>query len=165
MTGAKPRGLAAVPPGGMAAPPAMTEAQLDRLVVDYARWRRVYPYHTRDSRGSARGFPDWVLVGPGGILYREDKSVAGTLTVDQRAWGAVIVTGGGNWSVWRPGDWHSGRIRREIDAIAEPVEDRAELVEAVALMLATQLGDDQGAVTGLAELVVGMVLAARAVAP
>jgi hypothetical protein len=141
----------------------MTEAQLDRLVFDYARWRKVYAYHTRDSRGSARGFPDWVLVGPGGILYRENKTASGRVTVDQRAWGMALVAAGGNWSVWREADWHAGRIRREIDQIANVPEDQAardELVAAVAILLATHLGD-QAAAAEVAELVVGMVLAAR----
>jgi hypothetical protein len=145
----------------------MTEAHLDQAVKDLARWLRLYAYHTRDSRGSARGFPDWVIAGPGGILYREDKSDTGTLSPDQRAWGVALVAAGGNWSVWRPGDWRSGRVRREMEALAEPAADRAGLIREVAVALAVQFGADDTAaeVENVASLVVGMVLSARTVAP
>lgn len=118
MTRANGRRLAPVPPEGPGAAPRMTEAQLQQAITDLARWLRLYVYHTRDSRGSARGFPDLVIVGPHGILWRELKSDSGNLAVDQRAWGRALVRAGAGWSVWRPADWHSGRVRRELEALA-----------------------------------------------
>lgn len=111
------RKLASVPPGGPGPAPRMTEAQLQQAITDLCRYLGLYVYHTRDSRGSARGFPDLVIAGCAGIAYRELKSDTGTITVDQRAWGRVLADAGGNWSVWRPGEWHSGRIRRELFAL------------------------------------------------
>lgn len=121
MTATRPRGtLAAVPSSGAVAV-RMSEADLDRNVKQLAGWLKLYAYHTRDSRGSARGFPDWVICGPGGVLFRECKSLTGTLSPDQRAWcnalGPVADV-----SVWRPEDWHNGRIRRELEAIAHHAE-------------------------------------------
>jgi hypothetical protein len=101
----------------LAAAPRMTEAQLQQSITDLCRYLALYVYHTRDSRGSARGFPDLVIVGPCGILWRELKSDTGTITPDQRAWGRAIDGAAGNWSVWRPSEWHSGRIRRELFAL------------------------------------------------
>lgn len=51
------------------------------------------------------GFPDLTLVKPGvGILYRELKSEKGRLNANQEAWGRLIQSAGGDWSVWRPSD-------------------------------------------------------------
>lgn len=118
MTSPVPRRLASVPHGGPGPAPRMTEAQLQQAITDLCRYLALYVYHTHDSRRSARGFPDLVIAGPGGIAYRELKSDTGALTVDQRAWGRVLADAGGNWSVWRPGEWHSGRVPRELFALA-----------------------------------------------
>jgi hypothetical protein len=97
----------------------MSEADLDRNIKQLAAWLRLYAYHTHDSRRSPRGFPDWVIAGPGGVIFRECKSLTGTLTVDQRAWLRALASARADVSVWRPGDWHNGRIRRELERLAE----------------------------------------------
>lgn len=66
-----------------------TEAEFTRLVLKIARskgWER--RYHVRDSRGSAPGFPDWVLVHTGQrrVLFLELKGWAGTASEAQREW-------------------------------------------------------------------------------
>jgi hypothetical protein len=99
----------------------MTEEQLQQAITDLARWLRLYVYHTRDSRGSAHGFPDLVLVGPAGVAFAELKSDTGTVSIDQKAWGNALVNAGQLWEVWRPADWHSGRVRRALYRLAGQV--------------------------------------------
>jgi hypothetical protein len=94
----------------------MSEAELQDLVADLCEQLGLAHYHTHDSRRSAPGFPDSVIIGTA-ILYRELKSRAGTLSVDQRRWGAKINRAGGNWQVWRPAEWESGLIVRQLAEI------------------------------------------------
>ena len=65
-------------------------------------------YHTRDSRGSERGFPDLVLCRPsdGRLLIVELKSATGKASEEQRAWldGLATVRQFGS-GLWRPRDW------------------------------------------------------------
>jgi hypothetical protein len=67
--------------------------------------------------GSSRGFPDWVIAGPGGTLFREAKSADGTISRYQAAWGVALQEAGNDYGVWRPADLESGRIAAELDAI------------------------------------------------
>lgn len=73
------------------------------------------------------GFPDLVLIGWNGALFRELKSRAGILSSSQRRWrdrlaGNHFHTARGDvpvWDVWRdPVDRISGRIGHELAAIA-----------------------------------------------
>ena len=61
-------------------------------------------YHTYDSRRSAPGFPDLVLVRER-ILFAELKTEAGRTTPAQTAWRNAILAAAGEHYVWRPGDW------------------------------------------------------------
>lgn len=101
----------------MAAPAvAMTEADLMAAVLELCQLRRVLVYHTHDSHRSQPGFPDLVIAGSKGVLFRELKSDGGRLTKEQAKW---LVTLGitGNAATWRPGDLTSGRIAAEIAAV------------------------------------------------
>jgi hypothetical protein len=84
----------------------LTEREWQAQVLawaDRAAWR---VYHTADSRRSAAGFPDLVLVKPGyPVIFAELKTVSGRLSLMQRIWleelGAcpgVLVR------VWKPSD-------------------------------------------------------------
>lgn len=75
--------------------------------------------HFPDSRRALgeRGFPDLVIAGRGGTLYREIKAAGDKVTADQWRWAGYLVSGGQNWAVWRPADLSSGRIENEIAAI------------------------------------------------
>ena len=71
------------------APWTPTEAEFTRLFLKIARakgWTR--RYHTRDSRGSGRGFPDWVLVNrpQRRLMFVELKGFAGKASDEQREW-------------------------------------------------------------------------------
>lgn len=94
----------------------MTEAELQDLVADLCAQLGLAHHHEKDSRRSAPGFPDSLIVGTA-ILYRELKSQDGVLTVDQRRWGAKLSRAGGNWQVWRPAEWESGLIMRQLTEI------------------------------------------------
>lgn len=82
---------------------AMTEAQLLEIVVNAAEmggWRH---YHTHDSRRSAPGFPDLVLVRSPEVLWRELKTTAGRVTAEQHAWIADLQDAGQDAEIVRPG--------------------------------------------------------------
>lgn len=81
-------------------------------------------YHTHDSRHSAAGFPDLVLVGRGRLLFIEVKSATGKLTTPQLAWYAGLLDVGAEAYVWRPADWKSGTIERILKNADEHEEER-----------------------------------------
>lgn len=97
---------------------AMTETQLEDHVRALCADLGVLRFHVRNSRGMAAGWPDDVLVGAQGILYRELKSEHGVLSAEQREVGEAIRRGRGNWRVWRPSDLVAGRIAAELTEIA-----------------------------------------------
>lgn len=69
-------------------------------------WRA---YHTHDSRHSAAGFPDLVLVRER-IVYAELKTTKGKLSPSQAAWMEALRAAGGEVYLWRPCCWNSGEI-------------------------------------------------------
>lgn len=114
------------PGRGLQAPryaPSMSEAELDRaiwrIVLDLAPWG-LLGYHTRDSRRSAPGFPDWVFTGRRGVMFRESKTAKGKLSPEQQTWLAGLKTAGADMDVWRPDDLRQGRIARELADLAGP---------------------------------------------
>lgn len=81
----------------------MTEAQFQSTVIEMAKalgWRT---YHTHDSRRSAPGFPDLVLVRDR-IVYLELKTATGKVSHDQADWIAALTAAGGTALVVRPQD-------------------------------------------------------------
>ena len=81
----------------------------------------LYAYHAADSRRSwGAGFPDLVIAGPRGILFREAKTENGALTRGQKLWGYRLAESGGDWQVWKPrdlrplGPGHPGTIQRQL---------------------------------------------------
>lgn len=102
----------------------MTERQLQQSVTDLCRVFHLLCYHTRDSRGSAAGFPDLVITGPRGIIFAELKTAHGKTTIEQRCWEAGIREAGGSYALWRPAHWHSGEIREALAALCARAPDR-----------------------------------------
>ena len=82
----------------------LTEKDFLAQVVRLARLLGWLAYHTHDSRRSAAGFPDLVLVRPGRLLFAELK-VRSTLTTDQEAWLAALAAAGAEVFVWTPDQW------------------------------------------------------------
>lgn len=104
------------------------------VVIKYAQLRGWMHYHTHDSRRSAEGFPDLVLVRGDQLIFAELKSEKGKTTPAQDTWlmalenvattshqqaGAILEEWGGVGSepcshapvlhvfIWRPSDWTS----------------------------------------------------------
>ncbi len=94
--------------------PDSLDAHVRRLMADLG----LFGYHTRNSKGSAAGWPDWVIIGRGAILYRELKAEHGSLSPEQRRVGDLITRAGGNWRVWRPRDLLDGQIAKELTELA-----------------------------------------------
>ena len=90
---------------------SMSEAAFQVQVITLARsmgWRE---YHTYDSRRSAAGFPDLVLVHPKrGLLFRELKTAKGRVSKAQDEWILDLATAGADVDVWRPADLFNGVI-------------------------------------------------------
>ena len=96
----------------------MTEAELLERVLAEADRRGIYVLHIPDSRRvmGVAGFPDLLLAGPCGILFRELKSLHGPVSPAQRRWLAALRASGQDARVWRPGDWPD-EICRQLVAI------------------------------------------------
>lgn len=112
---------------------AMSEDDLLRAVLDMARVLGVRSAHFRPARikrgdgswawvtpvqGDGKGYPDITLAGRSGVLFRELKSDTGTLEPDQQVWASALAAAGADFAVWRPEDLRSGRIERELRAVA-----------------------------------------------
>lgn len=94
----------------------MTEAQLQTGVIRLAKALGWEVYHTHDSRGSQKGFPDLVLwhVEQGRILYRELKTTKGKLTAEQRTVLLALRAAGGDVDVWRPIDYLDDTVLHQL---------------------------------------------------
>jgi hypothetical protein len=110
----------------------MTERQFQEQVLQLATLYRWRSYHTHDSRHSAAGFPDLVLIRPPELIFAELKSDTGRLSAEQGDWledlGAIAdgmsaletVTGLAiDVYVWRPKDFDPIQAR-----LARPVRSR-----------------------------------------
>ena len=93
----------------------MTEGVLQEKVIRLARSLGWLVYHTHDSRRSVKGFPDLVLVHPRrGVLWRELKTMKGRLTAEQTEWLTELGAAGQDAKVWRPDQWVSDEIAKEL---------------------------------------------------
>ena len=93
--------------------PDSLDAHVRRMFKDLG----LMAYHTRTSVGSAKGFPDWTIVGIR-VMFRELKTQRGKLTSAQRDWLEALHTAGADADVWRPEDLLNGRIAHELAALA-----------------------------------------------
>lgn len=106
----------------------MSEDDLQVAVIDLCRLLRLRVAHFRPAQkksekwatpvqGDGAGFPDLVIVGPRGVLWRELKLQRGHLTPAQIEWQMALHSAGEDYGVWKPADWHSGWIRADLDDI------------------------------------------------
>jgi hypothetical protein len=102
----------------------VTEPELHAHVVAACEARGLLVYHLdiarRRSTPTSVGFPDLVITGPRGTLFRELKSEPGELTAPQRHWLEQLRAGGENAAIWRPQNIHTGEISGQLDAISRP---------------------------------------------
>ena len=109
----------------------MTEAQFVAEITRRCgergiRWMHIDNVHHTRRRGSQEGnkivgFPDLLLVGRAGIMFRECKSVDGAyrgLRPAQADWKYALRVAGQDWALWSPADLESGRIDQELDQLA-----------------------------------------------
>jgi hypothetical protein len=106
---------------------AMTGGQLlekdwQRTVTDAATALGWSCFHVYDSRRSAPGFPDLVLVRER-IVFAELKTAQGRTTPAQVAWRNAILAAAGEHYVWRPGDWLEVQAVLRRRQLALPLED------------------------------------------
>ena len=93
------------------------ERDFQASVVSLAKLHGLLAYHTHDSRRSEPGFPDLVIVGPNGVLYRELKTMTGRVHPNQQKWIRALADAGADVAVWRPDQWPD-EIQSEIKAVA-----------------------------------------------
>jgi hypothetical protein len=109
----------------------MSEDKLLSNVLEMAAALKLRTAHFRPAQvrsgkwvtpvqGDGKGWPDLVVVGPGGSLLRELKAEGKYPTPEQRAWLGWLAAAGQDAGVWRPRDWYSGRIDQELRAISRP---------------------------------------------
>lgn len=81
----------------------MSERDLQDAVVALARTLGYLTYHTHDSRRSAPGFPDLVMVHPrsGALIFAELKSASGRVTAEQDEWLRALAVRSLAF-IWRP---------------------------------------------------------------
>ena len=73
--------------------------------IDQAcQWLTIAHYHTKDSRGSQRGFPDSFCIGPGGAVVFECKNDDGKTTDEQDLWIWLLESIGIRVVLLRPED-------------------------------------------------------------
>ncbi len=83
--------------------PPESEAQFQAFVVDLAKQLGWLCYHAHDSRRSAAGFPDLLMVRGERCIAAELKSARGQTTLDQTVWlGRLGRVPGIEPFVWRP---------------------------------------------------------------
>lgn len=123
---------AASPLGLQKAAAAMSEDALEqamlRIVWDLRKMsRRILAYHPwkEHTRRAAEGWPDWVLLGDGGLLFRELKRQKESPAKAQQEWLDMLQVAGVDADVWRPSDLLSGRIAQELAAITAPPRSAA----------------------------------------
>ncbi len=94
----------------------MPEKTLQQLVASLCAHLGLLHFHPLNSRGMAKGWPDSAIIGER-VIYRELKSEYGKLSPEQRAVGDRLKAAGADWKIWRPSDWLSGAIERELKLI------------------------------------------------
>jgi VRR-NUC domain len=99
--------------------PAMPEKDLQDAVVQLAKMLGYEAYHTHDSRRSAAGFPDLVLVHErsGALLFAELKRDGQRPTAAQHRWLRLLAIRGVAF-VWHPQDLRDGSIARALQRYA-----------------------------------------------
>jgi hypothetical protein len=88
--------------------------QIEALAFDLG-WKT---YHTHDSRRSDPGWPDLALVHParGRFMVRELKKQTGRVSKEQREWLDALTGAGVDAGVWRPIDYVTRAVERELTA-------------------------------------------------
>lgn len=103
----------------------MSEADLQRSVIEAARWQGWLVHHCRAAQRQSgqwatpiqgdAGFPDLILLhADHGLLVRELKSARGKVTAEQAQWLDTFAAKGLDAGVWQPFDLTSGTVQRAL---------------------------------------------------
>jgi hypothetical protein len=107
--------------GDVMTPMKLTESQLQANILDLCRTLRLLAFHIRDSRKNMGvGFPDLVITGVGGTIFRELKNDTLQPTPEQMTWLGTLAEGGADAALWRPEHWWSGEIATTLQRLAKP---------------------------------------------
>lgn len=108
----------------------MSEEDLKTTVIDMCRTLGLLVAHFRPAQtakgwrtpieADGAGFPDLVIVGPGGVLFWETKSAKGKASKDQKCWLARLNQAGAQARLIKPCDLRDGTIIAALKAIAKP---------------------------------------------
>lgn len=105
----RPAGRSAAAPSSVFVPAPPLDCREDELqaaAVALAKANGWLVYHTHDSRRSAAGFPDLVLLRGGRLMFVELKAAKGKLSDDQKTWLAALEgVAGVAVYCWRAADW------------------------------------------------------------
>lgn len=101
----------------MPKPPAMPEAALQAAVIRLCTLLGIWHYHAYQPKRDNPGFPDLLMIGSRGGLWRELKRQDRNPTAIQSEVGLRMHRIGWDWSTWRPSDLQSGRVLRELESI------------------------------------------------
>jgi hypothetical protein len=85
--------------------PFSRERDFQSAVCQLAKTLGCIVYHTHDSRRSEPGFPDLVIVGRRGFMFRELKTQQGYVSDAQQMWLDKLTAAKADAAVWRPSDW------------------------------------------------------------
>jgi len=93
---------------------SISETKLrDEMVIPLIKTLGLNYYFTFNSLHSPAGYPDLTIWGKK-IIWRELKKEKGAATLKQVACLVSLNRASGDADFWTPGDWHSGRIEREL---------------------------------------------------
>ncbi len=96
---------------------AMTESELQENVRETCEALGLLYWHDNDSRRNYAGFPDTVIVGTS-VLWAELKRQRGSnLRPAQVVWRDRLLAAGEQYRLWRPTDWLTGAIARDLTAL------------------------------------------------
>lgn len=104
----------------------MTEDELKGAVMHLAKLLGLYVHHCRPAKTDKgwrtpiegdSGFPDLVICGKNGVLYRELKSARGKPSLPQQLWMDRLFAAGADVGLWRPADLRDGRVETALKRI------------------------------------------------
>jgi len=93
-----------------------THAQLQDSILEACAFYGFHVHHCAMNRSRA-GFPDLVIIGRRGVLWRELKIPPDTVTSEQRLLGYKLLANDQDWKIWTPAELASEEIIRELEMI------------------------------------------------
>lgn len=112
----------AIPPTMAAAAAAVrTHAQADDWVHRACILLGHAYLHIRNSADQPHtvGFPDYLIVGPRRVIYRELKMPGDTLRAEQRRWRWKLHNAGADWDLWSARQLRDGTVWIELAELAD----------------------------------------------